>query len=951
MSLENGQTVLWFNKAVISELDDLISRKLVDGLQRLAIYGSEEMGKREIVDYLISNMSNSETLSYRFDLSFQEFSVRQFIIRFLRPSADKISFFNDFLKKFSESQKKYIINKIKLLSDIETDDLQWYLDLLLEFLSQISQKKLLILVFENIDQLDGYKYEKFNVVLEQFQKISAHLIYTINPETPLKTTLYTQHDIYLSKLYIQTVETAIQLYFRTSTLNARLLTNHCYLKSGGNPFKIRLFLHTLYQPLIPRTKNEYLDLKSLQSIKIPDTWDELFLKIYKMQPKKVATILGFLAYLDEPISSRDINLLFTHFKIRKNILKDWIKSGMVSEVFTGEGAHIRITPGTLKKWMRNVISIKDVTQVLHYCSLASRQNKFEKIYPLSDLMFEIGEAKNALELALTEAEYFNSGALFEKAADRYYFAVRISELENIELPDLNEILEKLGNTYLQLGNYDNAFEILKRLRNRIIQHDNLKDKVFKEMWVSVNLKMAEALIKMDSYQEARYLITETKIKKFLIKSTRARCSELLGDIESYVGHRDLAMQHYLEASYLYKDLGELVNFNSVFAKIKNYIQRNFDEYSQLIQEKETISPLSEFSGESLGPIYIEKISILIQQKKFDEALKVCYYLENILREVYLPKIEIQLAFYFGEINVHMGKWHLALSHLNAANKKFFVLHRPELHIQVLLQIGLIYKEQAIYGNACKIFENAMQICFKNGLSEQMNEIKLHLGHIYLLVHGLMRAYDYLNEVLDWAEKYQKYPTKFLASLYLAFYEMQQNRLEKARKLLKDAKYILNLSMNPLDYFNYLFYLGFWLIYSKRYDHAENVIQLLQRKSQEFARYQAASFYLSGKLHFTRGNLTQTTKALDKAVKISKKWKFPHLLYLSYCELARISLAEENDQTKIRSMKDACQQIDAMTKNMGDEILGRQFLESKYHEDLISFCKEHNIIEIISDSDE
>ena len=58
------------------------------------------------------------------------------------------------------------------------------------------------------------------------------------------------------------------------------------------------------------------------------------------------------------------------------------------------------------------------------------------------------------------------------------------------------------------------------------------------------------------------------------------------------------------------------------------------------------------------------------------------------------------------------------------------------------------------------FEDAMAVCFKNGLSDQMNEIKLHLGHIYLLVHGLMRAHEYLNEVLDWSDKYQKYPTKF-----------------------------------------------------------------------------------------------------------------------------------------------------------------------------------------------
>jgi hypothetical protein len=219
------------------------------------------------------------------------------------------------------------------------------------------------------------------------------------------------------------------------------------------------------------------------------------------------------------------------------------------------------------------------------------------------------------------------------------------------------------------------------------------------------------------------------------------------------------------------------------------------------------------------------------------------------------------------------------------------------------------------------------------------------------VHSLMRAYDYLNEVSDWAGRHQRYPIKFLANLYLAFYEMQQHRLEKSRQLLKEAKYILNLSMNPIDYFNYLFYLGFWLINSRRFDHAEVVIKQLQNKSKEYARYQAVSFYLSGKLYFSRAEFSLAKTAFEKSVKISKKWNYPHLLYLSLSELARKSLVEKDEKARLIAVKKACQQIEKMTREMGDEILGHQFLESKFHEDLISFCKQHNLLEFNRRKDE
>mgnify|MGYP000750705284 FL=1 len=67
-----------------------------------------------------------------------------------------------------------------------------------------------------------------------------------------------------------------------------------------------------------------------------------------------------------------------------------------------------------------------------------------------------------------------------------------------------------------------------------------------------------------------------------------------------------------------------------------------------------------------------------------------------------------------------------------------------------------------------------------------------------------------------------------------------------------------------------------------------------------------------------------------------------------CELARISLNDAKEEDKFDKIRKACKHIEKMTNDMGDEILGRQFLESKFHEDLIAFCKEHQILSVKND---
>jgi tetratricopeptide (TPR) repeat protein len=312
-------------------------------------------------------------------------------------------------------------------------------------------------------------------------------------------------------------------------------------------------------------------------------------------------------------------------------------------------------------------------------------------------------------------------------------------------------------------------------------------------------------------------------------------------------------------------------------------------------------------------------------------------------KIYYPRLKVQLAFYMGEIYVQLGKWQLAMSILRAINKEPYVIHRPELNVQTLIQLGMIFKEQAMYGDARRILNSGMEICFRNGLHEQINEIKLHLGHIYLLVHSLLRANELLKEVHEWSERYQVTSTRFLAKLYLSYYELQQNRLDNSKKLLSGAKKILNISATNVDSLNYLFYLGLWLLKANRVSQAECVVNLMMKKAREYPRYRATSYFLMGKVFLQMEDRDKSQKMFNKAISLSRRWHFPQIQYLVLCDIARDNLQSKEERRTNSNVRKACIFIKQMTENIGDEILAAQFRESHFHEDLLHYCRQHDLL--------
>jgi len=514
----------------------------------------------------------------------------------------------------------------------------------------------------------------------------------------------------------------------------------------------------------------------------------------------------------------------------------------------------------------------------------------------------------------------------------------ISESETTALPDLNQILGLLGDIYLQIGSYENAFEIFKRYRSACCLPEQADESTAKAIWLEINLKMAKTLVEMDSFHEARYLIRETRVKQFCHPRIIGQCYELLGDIEVNLAHSSQAIQHYRKALSSYRHGGTPADLYQLYFKLKALLSENSHQQLELVQQIVGALTKDAAFSEFKSILLRDKITLLLQNKELDKALRNCLELQQLLKQLYQPKLEVQLAFYLGEVYAQRGKWQAALNQLTQASKKIYVTHRPDFHVQTLIQLALIYKEQALYGYAMRILYSAQEIALKKGFAEQINEIKLHLGHMYLLVHNFLKAFELLGEVKDWATKNQKSHMSFLARLYLSYYEIRHKRMEKARRLLSESKKILDSNLNLIDYLNYLFYLSVWLIHMNRQEKALRVIDKLLFKSKGLPRYQTSGYYLRGMAEFHLRQTSQSKKSLDRALTLSNRWNFPQIKYLILCEQARHTAEAENHQLTLDSYRTACRYIRSLAGKIGDDILSTQFLESQAHEDILTFCR-------------
>jgi tetratricopeptide (TPR) repeat protein len=336
------------------------------------------------------------------------------------------------------------------------------------------------------------------------------------------------------------------------------------------------------------------------------------------------------------------------------------------------------------------------------------------------------------------------------------------------------------------------------------------------------------------------------------------------------------------------------------------------------------------------------LRLRMEEKNYQESLKLCINLRQNLLRVYEPKIYFQFTLYLTEVYSQLGKWQLAISLIRRESNNLYVQHRPNLLVQMLIQLGMLYKEQARYGEAKSVLEKGLELSIQYHYQVQQYEIKLHLGHVYLLSHAMLRAYEYLQQAYLWASKEKAQGVLLLANLYLSYYELQNKRIERSRKYLREAKQIVNVSQNMIDNLNYLFYLGAWLHAAQRANHLRSVINLMKRKSKNLPRYLAAADYLFTRLSIYEHKYREAEKSFRSGLKIAQQWNLPQIQYLLNCEVVRLYQLSGDETKFLNSLKKTLGFLKKMQKYIQDKILGTQFMEARFHQDVIQWGEEYHI---------
>ncbi|MEJ2633988.1 MAG: tetratricopeptide repeat protein [Calditrichia bacterium] len=935
--------MLWFRKQVLSDLQLLLQDPVSQSPYVITLQGEEGMGKSDLITHLVLHLPFNNLLIKQYDLNYEFFSAADLAhqkLLDLKKSGDAV--FRSFLENFSPRLQEYILNNIS--ADVQVSSVQqnWLQDLFLQFLTFMAQEKSLLLIFENIHQTDRIRFEELESFIRRISHLPVRVLFTADPEGPFDHDYYSNKTIMLDKLSVQEAEHSIQEYFDTSPINARLLSNHCYLKTGGNPLKIRFLLESLYRPLMNEKSGEFINVRALQNIRISGQWEEIYRSVFASLTEDSQHLLALFAHLGVPVLKADLLEILRALNQKSTIIDCWVNGGFIREVIIADEIYYMLPGSAWKKWIQAVLPVDAIKDSYEILSELSGSGRLKRVYPLSDLLYEANELDASLKLAWQEACALQEQGKLNEASDRLYFIVRIARIDPARFPDILNVLEKLGDIYLKMGAYENAFEILRYLREIITNRAQEKETANPQEWLDVNIKMTRALIAMDAFQEARYLIREMQVKQFCDPESTGACHELQGDIETSLAHQNYAVQEYHKAIEKYRQVKSGIRIYSVYKKLKLILKNQPVEYQALIAEILEFMHASGNVKAFEAALLRDEIQHLLAGKEYIAALKSCIRLRRLLREIYQPHLFIQMTFYFGEIYARLGKWKLAISHFEKIVDSFLIRHKSLLHVQVYIQLGLMYKEQARYGEARRILEQGMELCFRHNYFSEQNEIKLHLGHIYLLVHGLLRAQEYLLEAHNWANSNQQRDILILAKLYLAYYEIQQNRLDPARNWLREAKKLVNLSDNPLDFLNYLFYLDLWMLESDKPAKARIVADLVLKKAGDIPRYQAAAYYLLTSVHAARGNYGEAEKSLQRGLKISHKWHLPQVRYLLYCRGARLAYGRQDDGKFLKELKDACRFIYEIADRILDEILRTQFLEAKYHEDILNWCMERDI---------
>ncbi|MFZ0389965.1 MAG: ATP-binding protein, partial [Calditrichia bacterium] len=926
----------WISEEIYSQIETYLKHSSKNSL--ILLRGEEGMGKSRIIRSLAAE--NEPVFALVFHCDFEKERMPEG--RLFHPHQIKALLKNhlrteNFLSGFSEKQRQDILLLLNNTGTFNEEDNERLYDFLLQFMHFLSETRKLLIVFENIQQLNYAGLESLQQFYMQLHHLPVVLFLTAAGDNPLRGYLEPDAEFLLQTPSMQWVEKQIGSHYPTSALNARLITNLIYLKSGGNLLKLRFLLEGIFRPLVEEAGDQYLNIESLRQIRISGDWPEIFKQAFNSMAEAEQQFWVFMASLDQPVPLADLQKLMEKTAVKMTRLERWLQGGFLQTGLAENRNIYYLGNRAWQNWLQHQKPLEEIKGLLLDFYNLQKKGMLQERYSFSQLLYEVGEMSAAMETARLEVDQNLQKGALTVAADRLYFILRRIRIHPQTSVNSQQILHKLADVYYRMGAWENAFETFRQLREEFSPANDVGESLDLSLWLDINLKMVAALIEMDAYHEARYLLREIRVKEFCDELSLARCSELSADIEINQIHTSIAGKKYRAALAGFIKFDENPAVIRVYNKIKKLPDSSDEKLLNLINEVRENAP----PGSQIWRMHFlkDEVRILMQYKSYKPALDKALHLNKMIRNRYYPRWELQITFYLSEIYAQLGQSHSASNHLEELLNSKKILHRSSWQVQAHLQLGLFHKELAEYGKAYNALKTGLEVAEIQELPVEVNEIRLHLGHLMLLTHGLLQAREFLLASHHWAEVNRHSELLLLSKFYLAYYEIQQGREVPARRYLAEAKPLVNLSGNRIDYLNYLYYYGLWCLTAGRLKAAGEISRVLLVKGADIPRYRSAADYLFIQV-LRAGNDFQTAQAKTaEALNRISEIKLPQIEYLLRCSDARLAFRSGDHNSFKEKVRTAYTIISKIANGMEDKILKTQFLEARQHEDIVKWHQE------------
>ena len=806
--------------------------------------------------------------------------------------------------------------------ETRADD-RWELHFLNEFMRYRAGRQPQLVLLDGFFEGAGEPRQQLQSILGALKEFPVCFVSSGPREFRGAGTIANFHQIALGKRSVRETEQLVAKVLDTDPIATRLITNQLYVKSAGQAQFIRFMLEAFYRPLLENAGSDVVGELDLQRKRVSGELPDIFQALCDQLPASLSDLLAFLSRLDDPFPKSLLLTLLKPLGFGKKAYQAWLDKGLMDEVrWLGED-FVQISWQPWKAFLRQHTSIERMRTVLEI--LKSRLGRRPQQFPLelSSHFFEAGDHETALTLAFQEAQDFERFGEGRRALERYAFLRRnLFRFPSREIA-LAAVLKKMGLLQKQLGLYENAFESFRELRESLKRSQ-------REEWITVSLEMADALFQMDALSEALYQIKEIKIKDSVSSYAYAFSNILMGELEQNFGHARYALRYYEKALAILPRVQDERLMMRLYAILKQIYSgaNDLDKYiSLIVQINQLLPDTSSFKPE----IQLELIKCYVHRNDFAAALPHAVAAFRHSRTVFTPRIAARVRLYLAEIYGYFGKWYLSRSYLRRICQTPVLLAHPRFQVQVMTTLGIVEKELGHYGAALELLQQALDVCERQRLVREKYQIRVHLGHIYLLVHGLMRARDHLSETLTWAEAAQDEALIIQASLFLASYDLLQERLDSARNYLHKAKTTINLLNNPFDRLNYLYYEVLYFLKTGELEKARTTAEIWETDTRGIVKYENLAYWLSGKVLLQLGKLAAAEKKLLAAWQRSRQYRLPYLTFQVSRDLEALARAADDPRRAERYHRQAREAFGQLIAGVNDEILQRQIEESREYE--------------------